>query len=122
MELLQKELSRRWYKYTVSYRENIYTFLLRDIYYLESSSHHLQIHLSGGEPVTFLGILDKEQEKLIKHGFLRIHKSYLINMEHIQCINSRSVTLDNQCSLPISRSMRPRIKEVYLRYAGEGGV
>jgi DNA-binding LytR/AlgR family response regulator len=53
-------------------------------------------------------------EKLLEgYGFIRIHKSYLVNYRYIYSIDKQTVELDNHSILPLSR---PRLKEVKSEY------
>lgn len=60
----------------------------RDIIYLESKNHCVLVHLDGirqtpeGSP-SFYATLDEAEHEFASSAFLRIHKSYLINGDHI---------------------------------------
>jgi len=47
-------------------------------------------------------------EALYQNNFARIHRSYLVNLSHIEEYNSKSVFINNE-SLPISRSYRKEL-------------
>lgn len=60
----------------------------RDIIYLESKNHCVLVHLDGirqtpeGSP-SFYATLDEAEHEFASSAFLRIHKSYLINGDHM---------------------------------------
>lgn len=62
--------------------------------------------------------LDNIESKLTQYGFLRIHKSYLVNMKHIQKISNYRAVLDNGEALPIPRLRFQSVKELYVEYRG----
>ncbi|MDD6827897.1 MAG: LytTR family DNA-binding domain-containing protein [Oscillospiraceae bacterium] len=48
------------------------------------------------------------------YGFIRVHKSYLINYKGIKSINSKSVLLINNTEIPISRGKKNEIQEQFM--------
>lgn len=46
------------------------------------------------------------QEQLTDQGFIRVHRSYLVNSEAIKTVRSRHLVLMNEEKIPISRSFR----------------
>ena len=62
--------------------------------------------------------LDVIEEKLGQYAFLRIHKSYLVNMKHIRKISSYAVILDTGESLPVPRLKFRAVREAFTAYKG----
>lgn len=62
--------------------------------------------------------LDWVEEKLSGFHFLRIHKSYLVNMKHIRKINNYTAFLDTGEELPVPRSRFRAAKETFVAYKG----
>ncbi|MGB1270025.1 MAG: LytR/AlgR family response regulator transcription factor, partial [Flavobacteriaceae bacterium] len=50
-------------------------------------------------------------KKLPKDDFLRTSKSYIINIKHVQAMNSRDVIIDDKM-IPISKEYKPIIQEM----------
>lgn len=67
------------------------------------------------EEYGFYNTLD-ELEKSLKEGFIRCHRSYIVNKKRIAKveISGSRVILDDGTELPLSRSFKPVIKE-YLK-------
>lgn len=58
-------------------------------------------------------------EKLLKDfGFLRIHKSYLVNVRHIRKINNYIATLSTGEELPVPRIRYQTVKREFVEYKG----
>ncbi len=55
------------------------------------------------------------ERKLKDYGFCRIHKSYLVNLEHIVEIKAGSLLLES-AQLPISRSYQGNLVSAYFRH------
>ncbi len=83
------------------------------IAYLEVMDHYVSVH--AGETAYTLGAtlsgLEKEMET---HGFLRIHKSYLVNMRCIYKFRSRECLLVDGTTLAVSAKNYPQQKQKYL--------
>ena len=81
-----------------------------DIVYVEGMSEYLRIHLNGHDkPLVVLLSMKKLEERLTPYNFLRIHKSYIINMRHFLEMNRTRVTLDSQVVLPFGDSYREKL-------------
>lgn len=96
--------------------------LITDIIYIEGMSEYLRIHLLGqSKPVVVLLSMKKMEERLMGRDFMRIHKSYIINLHHISEINKNRVILDNQVDIPVGESYRERLSEyVAKKFLGKG--
>lgn len=80
------------------------------IVYVEGMSEYLRIHLATQErPLVVLLSMKRLEEHLLPHGFVRIHKSFIINMAHFSEMNRARITLDNGVSLPFGDSYRDRL-------------
>ena len=78
----------------------------------------LMLHLSDGSVLKASGSMDKLCAQLEeKGGFLRIHRSYLVNMERIKTVAPKCVAMAGGAELPIPRGKFGEIKDRYLEYA-----
>jgi len=74
---------------------------ISDIRYIEGMSEYLKIHLdSQPKPIVTLLSMKKMEEYLPAH-FMRIHRSYIINLKKIQEVNKNRVIMDSETYLPI---------------------
>ena len=72
-----------------------------DIRYIEGMSEYLKLHLeSQPKPVITLLAMKKLEERL-PQNFMRIHRSYIVNLDKIQEVNKNRVILDSDTYLPI---------------------
>jgi len=85
---------------------------VRKIVYVKSMSEYVKIHLTGTEaPVIVLYSLKNLIEQLPQGHFMRIHRSYIVALEHISAASRSSVQLDNGVTLPVGESYRPSFAE-----------
>ena len=74
---------------------------ISDIRYIEGMSEYLKLHLkSDSKPlITLLSM--KKIEEFLPSYFMRIHRSYIINLKEIQEVNKNRVIMDADTYLPI---------------------
>lgn len=89
-----------------------------DILYVEAQLHEVLLYLIQGEPLRFYASISAVEEMLASDGFLRIHKSYLINMCHIQRLQCRQAELTGGQLLPVSERNYAQLKKQYLLWKG----
>gem|GEM_PF-6833631 len=84
---------------------NVYCFWLRSILYLYSDLKYTCVRLLDGSEKSFYAKLS-EAERGLQHGFIRIHKRYIVNRMHIREIDKKEhcVYLANGETLPISEA------------------
>ena len=73
---------------------------LADIRYIEGMSEYLKIHLEGQKPIITL-LSMKKMEDYLPANFMRIHRSYIVNLLKIQEVNKNRVIMDADTYLPI---------------------
>ena len=95
-----------------------YQVKLSDILFLESRGRMICLHLLGqnGPEKNFYSAMNEMQDQLGSAGFLRIHKSFLINMAHVKSLCYKGVTLDDGTSLPISQRNYAAIHATYINW------
>ena len=86
---------------------------IKDIEYVEGIGHRIHAHLKGDNVVSFYGSLSNTAARLMKYGFIRIHKSYIINAEQIAFSKKNCVCLKSGAEVPISRN---KIREFKIQY------
>ena len=83
-----------------------------DIRYVEGMSEYLKVWLdSERKPIITLLSMKKMEERLPGY-FMRIHRSYIINLDKIQEVNKNRVIMDAETFLPIG----DMYKEAFLAY------
>ena len=96
------------------------TIPLPQIRYIESSQHTVIVHTSAREHTAYASLSELE-EQLEPKGFLRIHKSYLVNMAHLKKYQSQQAVLSDGTVLRVSARSYGAQKEKYLLWKGRQG-
>lgn len=88
---------------------------LSDIAYIEAQSKHILFYLTGNrviesiEPLyAYEGILTPED------GFFKCHRSYIVNMHHINRYSHTEAVMRSGYRIPISRSHQKAFEEIYF--------
>jgi two-component system LytT family response regulator len=74
---------------------------LSEIKYIESSNEYIQIHLVNDEPVTTLIRLKVMEEQLPKDKFMRVHRSFIVNLDRIRVIERNRIVFDHNVYIPV---------------------
>ena len=72
-----------------------------DIRYVEAMSEYLKVWIEG-EPKPIITLLSmKKMQEHLPNYFMRIHRSYIINLNKIQEVNKNRVIMDSDTYLPL---------------------
>lgn len=95
--------------YIVFQEENrTHKVLVDEIKYIEIIRRNMTIHTTK-KKYEIRMTLKKMEEELSKYSFFRCHKSYLINMNHIQSLKQDSVIMNGE-EVPVSRHRMKNLK------------
>lgn len=90
--------------------------LIHDIVYVEGMSEYLRIYsLTQPKPITVLLSMKRLEERLAGYPFMRVHKSYILNLRHIAEINKNRILLDTGKDIPVGDSYREALNEYINR-------
>ena len=93
------------------------------IYYLESDLRKINVYGDAAhQPLcSYYGKLTDLPPNLFENGFLRVGRSYVVNMKYIRQISGYKVTLRNGVELGVSRNGYAAIRGTYLEWKGQFG-
>lgn len=82
---------------------------IKDIRYIEGMSEYLRIYMEGeSKPIITLLSLRKIEERLPEQTFMRVHRSYIVNLKKIQEIVKLRIAMDKKTSIPIGDLYKDR--------------
>ena len=106
----------------IKVRNSYVNIMYSDIIYIESRNNRCILHTADEEYPLYMKLDDIEQQMPDeKSRFLRCHRSYIINMDHVTAVDEQ-FRLDNGDSVLIRSRSRAQIKKTYLCYSGKGKV
>ncbi|MCR4675010.1 MAG: LytTR family DNA-binding domain-containing protein [Lachnospiraceae bacterium] len=95
---------------------DIISFDPRTILYAEAQRKECLIVTKNGTQLIRFKFMDLEN-LLTDYHFIKIHRSYLVNMDYISRITKASVILTDKTELPISRGSSEKIKQIFITYS-----
>ena len=81
---------------------------LPDTMYIEGMSEYLKVYLEGQKPLVVLLSMKRIEDWLPDSLFMRIHRSYIINLKKIQEVNKNRIIMGDDVFLPIGDNYRER--------------
>lgn len=73
---------------------------IADIRYVEGMSEYLKIYIEGQRPIIMLLSMKKLEERLSSY-FMRIHRSYIVNMKKVSEVSKSRIAIDADTVLPV---------------------
>jgi two-component system, LytTR family, response regulator len=88
---------------------------LNQIVYSEASSNYSNLVLTDGRHFLISKTLKDVQEVLEEEHFLRVHRQYIINLNHVKQFNRNEgvLTMTNGINIPVARNQKERLIEKY---------
>lgn len=90
-----------------------------DIIYIKAERSYCCFELVGGDRIISSKALSAYSAVLVEKNFIRCHRSYLINVDHITQMTKAlggGVTMVNHHEIPVSSGMKEIFKRVLNRY------
>lgn len=121
----QKTLNKSVHKIGVPTLTGLDFIQMEDIIYCRAEGNYTHITVKNKD-IVVTRTLKEFEELLSEYNFLRIHRSYLINLNHIKKYNRThqlrdaqgdggSVTLSNDLEVPVSREKRKALLDLFSK-------
>lgn len=88
--------------------------MLDDILFVESANEYVKIYLTTGEMIMTFMRLKKMEDELPKSKFLRVQRSFIVNLEKIKAVEKNKIHIEHKKSIPIGE----QYKESFQEYLG----
>ena len=82
---------------------------LANIVYLESAGEYVRLHLADGTKLVTLFRLKNMENTLQSSQFMRVHRSYIVNLTHITGYTKGRIFLSNDDYIPIGENYKEQI-------------
>ncbi|MGI6778797.1 MAG: LytR/AlgR family response regulator transcription factor [Acetivibrionales bacterium] len=104
----------------VKSNEGIQKILISNLVYVEVIGRYVLYHLLSGKVIECIDSFSSVCNNLLKYGcFIKIHRSYLVNMQYVDTIENHKVILQTLSSVPVAQGKAREIKQQYLDYQME---
>ena len=91
----------------IRHRDRMIKISLDDIQYIEADRNYCKVYLKNSKYL-LVTTLKEVAEKLSEKRFIRIHRSYIANISHIDEIGNNHVVIASH-SIPLSKNMRTEL-------------
>ncbi|HOW41311.1 MAG TPA: LytTR family DNA-binding domain-containing protein [Bacteroidales bacterium] len=88
----------------IDYR--IVRIAVRDIIFIEGMREYVRIHLANRKPVMSLIRMHSLETQLPASKFMRVHRSYIVNLEKISAYEHSRIVFDGNVYVPVSEQYK----------------
>lgn len=92
----------------------------RGIRYIKSERVYSDLFMENGEKIVTRTPLYEYEQLLIKVGFVRTHRTYLVNLMWVDSITNQGAKMGEEI-IPISTRLRKKVKSDFLLYCANNG-
>jgi DNA-binding LytR/AlgR family response regulator len=89
--------------------EKMIKILINDIYYFEADRNYCKIYAKGKECLLVM-TLKEINDRLPAEHFLRIHRSFIINLSHVDEVAGTHVVIGKK-AVPLSKTLRKELMD-----------
>ena len=91
----------------VRHHDVMVKIIIDDIYYLEADRNYCQVHTKANTYL-LVNTLKNMEDKLPAEQFQRIHRSFIVNLKHVDEVALSHVMVENK-TLPLSKELRKNL-------------
>jgi two-component system LytT family response regulator len=84
---------------------------LMDIKYIESMREYVRIFLDGQKPIMALMSMRKMEEFLPTSYFMRVHRSFIVNLKKVAHVERHRIVFDHKVYIPISDPYKAKFQK-----------
>ncbi len=103
-------------KIALPYQNGVTFVEINSIVYCESNSNYTRLHLINRQEYTVAKTLGDIQEVLEERNFLRVHRQYLVNLNHIKRYvrgEGNYLIMTDDANIPVARNQKERLVEKF---------
>jgi DNA-binding LytR/AlgR family response regulator len=91
---------------------------LHELIYVEVIGRTVYFHLKGGITIESTSTMSQVEAVLSLHKlFIRPHRSYIVNLDHIKHLSKDGFTTTSDLLIPVSRNAFKEVEEAYLNHS-----
>lgn len=114
IELLRSQLHNQHLadKIAVPYQQGVIFLPVSDILYCESDSNYTKVMATQNRHYLLTRTLRDVQEVLEERNFLRVHRQYVVNLDHIKLFmkgEGAYLVMTNDVSIPVARNQKEKL-------------
>ena len=117
LDLLYERLQKSIDQLSIVTSQSIFSLPYHKIEFVEVMNKTLFFHLSNGTSrQVHASLSDYESKFLDRPSFCKVHRSYLVNLKHMQTLNPNTFQSYSGKTIPISRYHYKEVREAYIKH------
>lgn len=84
---------------------------LDDILYIEGMKEYVRIHLGSQKPIMSLLTMKAVEAKLPASSFMRVHRSYIVNLKQVKVVERFRIVFDDKTRIPVSDNYKEKFQQ-----------
>lgn len=103
-------------KMAVPYQSGVHFIDLKDLVYCEADSNYTKLFLTNGKNYLLSKTLRDVQQVLEERNFLRVHRQYLVNLDHIKTYHkgeSAYLVMHGDISIPVAKNQKDKLVQKF---------
>ena len=91
--------------------KKFFRFYFEEILFIEGSGNYVKVHTATQKPILVLDKLSHLEKSLGNVGFIRTHKSFMVNLQHVKEIAGNRIIIHG-VKVPIGASYRESVFKI----------
>jgi two-component system LytT family response regulator len=103
-------------KIAIPFQNGVVFVELKELVYCEADSNYTKLFLANGKNYLLSKTLREVQEVLEERNFLRVHRQYLINLDHIKSYHKGEgsyLVMAGDISIPVAKNQKDRLVQKF---------
>lgn len=98
-------------------RDGIVRIAFGQLEYVEVLNKIVSFHLTDSTVREVSAALADIEEKLLSRPeFLKVHRSYLVNLSHVQAVSGGSIATNSGHTIPVARQRLSQVQDAYMHF------
>lgn len=95
---------------------------IKEISFFEIWKRVVTVHYNGNETVSFYSTMEQLEGRLLHKGFVRIHRSYIVNLRYIANFGQNSLGLKTGVEIPIGVTYMKQVRQAFREYINRASI
>jgi two-component system LytT family response regulator len=118
LDMLRYQIKEGQYpsKIAVPFQNGVVFVELKELVYCEADSNYTKLVLTNGKTYLLSKTLREVQEVLEERSFLRVHRQFLINLDHIKMYHKGDgsyLVMTSDISIPVAKNQKDRLVQKF---------
>lgn len=95
---------------------------VKEITFFEIWKRVVTVHYNGTEKIKFYSTMEQLEDQLQTKGFVRVHRSYMINLPYISKFQQNSLLLKTGECIPIGVTYTKQVRQAFADYISRASI